>query len=303
MIERVAKLYYDHGLTHQEIGDMLGLSRIKVTRLLAEARASGIVEITVHTDSSPFVDLELELIQRYKLHSAWVAPALAQFPERADQAIARTAADALTSMIAKRSVVAMGLSNMVGIVSSGLPKQPLGGEYVPVSGSLAGPSDGSSPAEHTLRFAAQFGGQAYQLPATMLAPTAVAARMTLESPQISETLSKAARADLLIAGLGSLNGDAGILFHSLSQAQRKELLDLGAVGDIAGRYFDASGVAVASAVDDRIIGLSLEEIIAIPERLAVVRGDQRLPVTRAALESGIITSIVTDSDFARALLS
>lgn len=302
MIERVAKLYYEHGLTHQEIGSLLGLSRIKVTRLLAEARATGVVEITVHADSSPFVDLELQLAERFGLASAWVAPSLSDDRERADRAIARTAADALTTMIARRSVVAVSLSSMVGIVTAGLPQRALGGEYVPISGSWAGLGDGSSPSEIAMRFAEKFGGQAYRFPATMLAPNAEAARTTLSSPELVETLARAARADLLITGIGSVAGDAGILFHSLDRGEREEILAGGAVGDVAGRYFDASGRAVASSVEDRVVGLSLEQIVRIPTRLAIVRGAHRLEAARAALQAGIINAIVTDSEFAHALL-
>ena len=41
LLGRVARMYYEHGLTHQEIANALGLSRIRVTRLLAEARDKG----------------------------------------------------------------------------------------------------------------------------------------------------------------------------------------------------------------------------------------------------------------------
>ena len=74
MVGRVARLYYEHGLTHAEIASMLDVSRIKVTRMLADARRRGIVEITVHSDERPFADLEEALVERFGLQSAWVSP-------------------------------------------------------------------------------------------------------------------------------------------------------------------------------------------------------------------------------------
>ena len=58
------------GLTHQEIGDILRLSRVKVTRLLQQAREAGIVHIEVKTDASPYAGLEAELSQTFELAEA-----------------------------------------------------------------------------------------------------------------------------------------------------------------------------------------------------------------------------------------
>jgi DNA-binding transcriptional regulator LsrR (DeoR family) len=44
----VASLYYQQNLTQQEIGDRLGLSRIKINRLLKLAVSSGIVQVTIN---------------------------------------------------------------------------------------------------------------------------------------------------------------------------------------------------------------------------------------------------------------
>ena len=61
LLGKVARLHYDFGLTHQEIGEILRLSRVKVTRLLQQARDVGIVSIEVRTDASPYAALEVEL--------------------------------------------------------------------------------------------------------------------------------------------------------------------------------------------------------------------------------------------------
>ena len=44
---RAARLYYDDGKTQDEIGDILGITRWKAGRLLALARESGIVAISI----------------------------------------------------------------------------------------------------------------------------------------------------------------------------------------------------------------------------------------------------------------
>ena len=71
-----ARLHYEHGLTHQEVADEFGLSRIKVTRLLAQARATGVVEIRINAPEEPFADLADRLCERYRLSTVWIAPTL-----------------------------------------------------------------------------------------------------------------------------------------------------------------------------------------------------------------------------------
>jgi hypothetical protein len=61
MLGRAARLHYQHGYTHQQIAETLGVSRVKVTRMLAEARRTGIVEIRIHSDETIFTDLEVAL--------------------------------------------------------------------------------------------------------------------------------------------------------------------------------------------------------------------------------------------------
>ena len=47
LLYKIAKAYYDDGLTQQQIGARLGLSRIKVSRLLRAARAERVVQISI----------------------------------------------------------------------------------------------------------------------------------------------------------------------------------------------------------------------------------------------------------------
>ena len=56
---RTARLHYDYRLTHEKTAASLGVLRVKVTRMLKEAREAGIVRITVVTDMRPFAELEV----------------------------------------------------------------------------------------------------------------------------------------------------------------------------------------------------------------------------------------------------
>ncbi|PPF73448.1 hypothetical protein C5E07_14515 [Pseudoclavibacter sp. RFBJ3] len=301
LLGRVARMYYEHGLTHQEIANALGLSRIRVTRLLAEARESGLVEIVVHVQDSLFADEERDLAARYDLRQAWVAPSVAD-SAKADRAFAAVGAEALVSVIEKDAVVALGISTAVALVAAQVPEQALGAKFVPIAGSGGGLVNGANPHELASTLGRRTSGQAFHLPAPLLAASADAAKSAYADPGVQEVLRLACGAGVLVAGLGGTEANQGLLLKSLDADARAALTAQGAVGDLAGRFFDAQGEAVLGALDERIVGLTLEQMRTIPRRLVMAHGVTKLPALRAALGSGLINMLVTDSETAAALL-
>ncbi|OLT05570.1 hypothetical protein BJF90_00375 [Pseudonocardia sp. CNS-004] len=151
---KVARLYYEHGLTHAEIAELQGLSRVKVTRLLADARRLGIVEIRVHSDDPPFAELEAALVQRYDLQRAWVAPDFGSDLERSTNSLGLVGAACLTELVPPAQRVAVGLSTSVASSVAHLRDTPAADvEVVPVAGSRAGRSSVSNPGQLALGLA------------------------------------------------------------------------------------------------------------------------------------------------------
>ncbi|RKX73290.1 MAG: hypothetical protein DRP60_12155, partial [Spirochaetes bacterium] len=67
LIYKIASLYYEDNQTQQEIANRLGISRIKVSRLLQQARTSGIVEISLKKQNGNFTDLENRIASQWQL--------------------------------------------------------------------------------------------------------------------------------------------------------------------------------------------------------------------------------------------
>lgn len=302
LLGRVARMYYELGLTHQEIANTLGLSRVRVTRLLAEARDKGLVEIIVHVTDSMFASEERALSERYGLKQAWIAPSVSEGP-RAEKAFATVGGDALGQVIDKGFVVALGLSTAVAQVVREFPKRSLEASFIPIAGSSPGLATGANPHELALELASRSEGQAFHLPAPLLAATPEAAASAYADPGVQDVLKKAASADVLIAGVGAMGTGQGILLSALNEEQRQDLVNRGAVGDIGGRFFDLACQPVKGPLDERIVGLSLEALMGIPTRVGVARGKTKTDSIRTALTGQLINMLVTDIDTARALLS
>src|SRR5918997_7074609 len=72
LIMKVVRLYYDHHLTQAEVASRMGFSRPKVSRLLAEGRARGLVKVEIAEPTGDFAPLEIALEDRYGLSEALV---------------------------------------------------------------------------------------------------------------------------------------------------------------------------------------------------------------------------------------
>lgn len=303
MLGRIARLYYEHGYTHQQIADTLGVSRVKVTRMLAEARRQGIVEIRIHTDETIFTDLEIALCERYGLASAWVAPSM---DDREAQltALGILGATALEAIVDSPMTVAVGLSDTVGRIADHVQvDNPTGAVFVAATGNRLGNGEWIQPGEAARSLARAFGGTWQQLPAPLVASSEELAGQLMSEPVVADALAKAKKADVAVFGVGGLVPGSGIIQEepgSLTMLRR--LASSGAVGNISAGFFDAQGKPVDSTLNKRIIGITLNELERIPVRVAVAGGRNKDAALAGTLAGGYATVLVTDERVARELV-
>jgi len=303
VLGKVARLYYEHGLTHAEIADLQGLSRVKVTRLLAEARRLGVVEIRVHSDDRPFVDLEADLVDRFGLQSAWICPAFGLDADRSLASLGLVGAECLTAVLSGVRTVAVGLSMAVAASVAQLRDAPATDlEVIPVAGSRGGLSNLSNPHELALGLASAFGGRTYHLPAPLLASTPEAAAMMRQDEAVRSTVERAAHAEALVLGIGGMTQASPALRTAVTDQEFAALREQGAVGDVSARFFDADGEPGPGRVDERVVGLDLAAMRGIPTRIGIAGGPDKREALHAALTSGLVDVVVTDVESARAAL-
>ena len=71
---RAAWFYFVAGLTQAQIGKKLGINRIRVNRLLAQAREQGMVQIRITGRLADCIELENKIKERFKIDQAIVVP-------------------------------------------------------------------------------------------------------------------------------------------------------------------------------------------------------------------------------------
>ncbi len=93
---RAAELYYQEDKTQDQIGSLLGITRWKVGRLLAEAKAQGVIRIEIVHPQARRLGMEHELIEAFGFDACVVVPH--DDPDALAERVARAAADYLVAM-------------------------------------------------------------------------------------------------------------------------------------------------------------------------------------------------------------
>ncbi len=305
LLYKIADDYYFKDLTQNEIAQRLGISRIKVSRLLRQAREEKIVTITLAMPPDLCTELEEVIEHRYGVEEAVVVSVDSKTGELPKDGLAAAAAECLLRRLTDDAVVGVAMGKTMMSVVHALPSKPFPNiKIVQMNGSLNQVMSLDQSAELARQMAAKLSAELHLMHAPGIAASKEAARVFKNDPLVSSTLSLAARADIAILSIGKLGPNSPTLRNALLLAGDDVSLFVhrGIIGDIALRFIDSQGRQVKTPLDDRIIGLEFEQLRRIPCVIAVAGGKEKHEVIRAALLSGIPKVLVTDQLTAEFLL-
>ena len=306
LLYKIAEAYYVDELTQQQIADRFGLSRPKVSRLLKKAREERIVNVTLMPPTGDVADMERALERAYALKEVVVV----SISDTADSdAVARelgpAAAECILRCISGSEVLGLAWGRTIMGTVNALPSHTWPDlTIVQLSGGL-GPVGALEHSTELARRAAQkLCAKLRLIPAPGIVSTQAAAAALRADRQIAETLALAARADIAVVGLGVPIPDS-VLLRDGDIVTADDLATLQAskaVGDIALRYIDPEGAPLDLELNDRIIGLTLDQLRRVPRVVGVAGGEAKYRMIRAALRGGLLDVLVTDHITAQALL-
>ncbi|WP_323868357.1 transcriptional regulator LsrR [Xenorhabdus szentirmaii] len=298
LMARIAWFYYHDGLTQGDIGELLGLSRLKVSRLLEKGRQSGVIRVQINSRYKGCLELEDTLRERFHLKQVRVLPALDSINQNVRLGIG--AAHLLMTLIKFDQLLAIGfgetpmctLQYLSGFISS----QKI--RLVTLSGGVGPYMTGicQLDAECPINI----------IPAPLRASSHQVAAIFREERSVQDVILAARAADIAIVGIGAINQkqQATIMRSGyISNGEQLMFGRQGAVGDILGYFFNPEGELISGIdIHHELIGISLPEIKTIPNVIGVAGGIEKADAIVAALKGGYINSLVTEEQTARAML-
>lgn len=306
LLAEVASLYYNTELTQSEIANELRISRSSVSRLLAEAREQGVVQITIKWPDGGTDDLENRLKRIFNIDKIHIMRTGARGYSQTIEALGGVAARELEDHLEENMIIGLAWNTGVyQVVRAFRAARRLGGTVVQLTGT-AGASNPLLDGPDLARWLAQIlGGQYLYLPAPLIVDSQSTRDALLVDRTIAERLELARRANVALVGIGTVFPPLCSLLQvgHLTQQELAEISDMGAVGDILTTFYDIDGNILPLPLHQRTIGLRLELLREIECVIGVAAGREKAPAIVGALRGGYLSCLVIDDQAAQAVLN
>lgn len=305
LLAQVCAMYYDEERSQDAIGKALGLSRVKVYRLLKEARAAGVVQISIQWPIQRNAQLEQQLVQRFGLKDALVLGRNGISPSQVLAQVGRLGAQYLERELRDGCTLAVCLGQSTYAVVNAI--QPRAHSKIRVAqavGSIPFSMQEFDSATIGRQLAEKLGGEVLYLSSPMMADSPQAAEVIRRQPHVEATLAAARNADVALVGIGTLDPARSRLVQAgfLNADEMNELSATGAVGDMAGQIYCRDGSTHPTSHNRRIIGMTHQELSQVPLSMAVALGKEKIEAIRGALLSRAFNVFCTDDETASAVL-
>jgi len=315
MMVRAAWLYYVAEKTQNEIASILGVSRVKVARLIADARTSGIVTIDIDHRLSALSELEERIRTKFNLKFCYITPPSDDDEApggsgEAQEAVARrgvgmVAAKILRSMLvqdqAKETVIGLAWGRTISAMADAfLPVHTPDVQFVSLLGSLTR-SASANPFDVVQKIASKTGGQAKYLPVPFIADSEEDREVFIQQRVVQDIIRTAMRAQACFISVGECDSSSFLSRYGyLSKDDLTALNKLGAVGDTLGLFFDENGDYIDSQICRRTLAIHLSAL-SQSDIILLSAGTAKVKATHAILKAAFITGLVIDADSAKQL--
>ena len=303
-----AHLYYMQDLTMDAIARELHTSRSSISRLLSHARASGLVDIQIHSPLDAPSRLEKTIVDRFQV-AAHVVPV----PDHVSdvdrlERVALSVARILGQYFDSNMTMGVAWGSTLSAISRHLtPKQTHNSQIVQLNGAGNMRTTGIGYASEILRrFGDAFGAHVQQFPVPAFFDNPETKQALWRERSVSRLLDIQSHMDVALFGLGSTFSEVPSHVYAggyLDQSDYDSLSASGAVGDVATVFFRADGSFDGIPLNERTSGPEFAVLRRTPRRICVVSGISKLESLRGALSADLITDLFVDEGTARALIA
>jgi deoxyribonucleoside regulator len=305
LLIQVASLYYEQALTQQEVAQRLGLTRSNVSRLLAEARRQGVVEIRVRHLVPTVPGLETELRRRFQLQDVSVLMSGTRSAEMALRDVGVLAAERLRQLLYPGIILAIGWGRaLYETVNAFRPVAVSDVQIVQMMGGVGAVNPRIDGAELARQLAEALGGQFHYLRAPFVVESAAVREALLRDRDVRFAIELARHADLAVTGIGSVRPELSGLLRAgyLTEDDLDAAAQRGAIGDLCGQYITVGGQICELELHRRVIGIDLPSLRKVRCVFAVAAWQEKAPAILGALRGGLVDILITDDAAAQEVL-
>jgi len=304
LLVEVARLYYEHDFSQQQIARKLGISRPGVSRLLQRARDKGIVRIEIFDPTEHGTLLEKKLQKKFGLKKVLVVPNDNEETQIIKKRLGRVAVTLLNQLVEEGLILGVSWGTTMQEVARQVRKKPVEDMIVvQLNGGISRAEYDTHATEIAQKISEKYRAIPFLLPLPAVVDSADLKRAIISDRNISRTLNLARKSKVAIFTIGSFNHDSVLVKADYFEREEVDsLLKQGAVGDICSRIITHDGKICSPELNSRTIGIELEELSKKRYSIAVAGGKEKLQAIHAGLRGHLFNILITDERVAEELL-
>jgi len=301
LIAKVLHMYYMSNLSQLEISKQLGLSTVKVNRIIKLARQEGMIEIHLKLPFPNLPELESRILALSDLEDILISPSIGNTQSQDLAQLAQVAGSSFVNLIRANDMICVGGGKTILEIINFIDKQIIPGvKTVPALGGVQDLYEGDVNSI-AARLANKLGGESINFYAPAFAETEAEREMFFKLTHINKVLEQAKSARIGLFGIGNLQIDSSIIqYCSLPYNILEDLVQKrGAIGEILIYAIDDQGRECIPELNKRVVGISLEDFRKIPIRIGAAIGSAKAPAIAAAILGSFFTHLYIDENAAK----
>ena len=298
---RAAWLYYIADNTQEEIATKLNVSRQAAQRLVSLAVSEKLIKFRLDHPLSDCIALAEALRDKFELSTCEVVPSSAE-GSRNGLAVCAAAHLETYLLVKTPTIIAFSSGKTLRAMVEQIPSmtQPQH-KLVSIVGNMAHYGRAGRH-EVVMHLSERTGAEAYPVPTPVIA-SSVKERKLLQTQRSFTTIkSLVNQAKVTFVGIGNIGWNAPLHESGfINDKEIAELMELGAVGEVAGWAYDNHGTLLKKGTNTRIAGVPLEQPVG-RLTIGVAGGLLKKDALLAALKGRLINGLITDEAVAESIL-
>ncbi|MEH6993423.1 sugar-binding transcriptional regulator [Neobacillus drentensis] len=298
-----AKLYYLLDYNQNEIAKILGISRPTVSRLLQQAKSEGIVQITIMDPTEDVENLALQLEKKFNLKKVIVA-SIPQFENHIiKNYLGEKAALYLHEIVKDHDIIGVTWGTTLYHIAVELKQKFVKDvKVVQLKGGVSHAETNTYASEILYLFGKAYNTTPHNLPLPAIVDHVVVKQAMEADRHIHNILELGKKANIAVFTMGSIKKDSLLFQMGYFTESDKKALNEKAVGDICSRFFDKDGEVCNESLNERTLGVKLEDLRDKEYSILVAGGPNKIEGIYGALKGNYANVLITDQFSAKFLL-
>lgn len=298
-----AKLYYLLDYTQSEIAQILGVSRPTVSRFLQLAKSEGIVEINIKDPNENVESLATRLEQKFNLKKVIIA-SIPQFEDHIiKNYLGEKTAIYLQEVVKDDDIIGVTWGTTLYHVAIELQQKFVKDvKVVQLKGGVSHSETNTYASEILYLFGKAYNTTPHHLPLPAIVDHIVVKQAMEADRHIGKVLDLGKQANIAIFTIGHVKSDSLLFQLGYFTESDLESLNGKAVGDICSRFFDRNGKVCNESLNNRTLGINLEDLKKKEYSILVAGGPNKIEGIYGALIGQFANVLVTDQFTAQFLL-